>query len=479
MTSPVIIWFRQDLRLADNPALHEAAQQDRPVIPVYILDDENAGAHKTGAAGRVWLHHSLTSLNRSLSGHMLFFKGDASKILPQILKDTGAGALYWNRCYEPWRISRDTRIKDAFDTDGIEVKSFNASLLWEPWTIKNKSGAPYKVFTPYYRKGCLQAAEPRQPLPAPARLHYASVSTTSLSLNDLDLLPDIPWDRQMSAHWDISEDGAQKQFRSFLKDGLAHYKEGRNFPAQPYVSRLSPYLHFGEISVRQLWHVAQDYAAHYRIPEKDIDTFCTELGWREFSYHLLYHFPSLPRQNLQPRFDRFPWPKLSPDHLKRWQTGQTGYPIVDAAMRELWQTGYMHNRCRMIAASFLIKHLMIHWHEGEKWFWDCLFDADLANNSASWQWVAGSGADAAPYFRIFNPITQGQTFDPQGVYIRTYVPELAGLPDKYLFSPWTAPKKILDQAGITLGKTYPAPIIDHMSARDRALSAFAHTQENL
>lgn len=449
-----IHWFRQDLRLSDNPALCDAARQGE-VLPLYILEDNN----DMGAASRWWLHTSLEKLNESLKGNLVILKGDPLTVLKMLIKEHNINEVYWNRCYEPWRIERDKGIKEELKV----CKSFNGSLLWEPWEIKNKEGEPYKVFTPFYRKGCLAAHPPRDPLSAP---HMKFIKKDGLRPSDLNLLPKIPWNKQLEPHWDIGEQGAQKRLNLFLEDKINDYKEGRNFPAQDLTSRLSPHLHFGEISPNQVW-----YAARHAGDDQNIDCFCSELGWREFSYSLLYHHPTLPHQNLHSKFDTFPW-RVSPADLKAWQKGQTGIPIVDAGMRELWQTGYMHNRVRMIVASFLIKNLLIDWRLGEAWFWDCLVDADLPNNSASWQWVAGSGADAAPYFRIFNPVTQGQKFDPEGTYTKKYVPELERIPLKYLFNPWEAPEKDLLKAGVTLGSNYPKPLVDLAASRIRALLAF-------
>lgn len=465
----IIHWFRQDLRLADNPALSRATSMGN-VLPIYILDDENAGTYAMGGASRWWLHHSLSSLNQSLGEKLNIYRGNAEKVLQDIIKRHGAKAVVWNRCYEPWRMERDERIKESLKQGGIEAESFNGSLLWEPWEIKKDDGTPYRVFTPFYRKGCMNAIAPRESMFKPARLNTVK-DDKAMTLEALDLLPSIRWDKQLEPHWQIGEKAAQERLSAFIDEGLAHYKQGRNFPSKPYVSRLSPSLHFGEISPHQVWHAARACG-----DDANIDHFCSELGWREFSYHLLYQFPELPRKNLQSKFDRFPWHEDA-DTLKRWQHGQTGYPIVDAGMRELWQTGYMHNRVRMIVGSFLVKNLLLDWRHGERWFWDCLVDADLANNSASWQWVAGCGADAAPYFRIFNPIGQGEKFDAAGEYIRCFVPELKNLPDKYLFCPWEAPEAVLEKAGITLGKTYPAPIVEVKKSRDFALQAFASLKD--
>ena len=459
-----IHWFRQDLRLADNPALFHG-HQDK-ILPVFILDDINSEQFKNGAASRWWLHHSLKSLNESLHGKLRFFKGDARKILLELLWQTGAKSIAWNRCYEPWRINRDKEIKAELRQQGAEVSTHNGSLLFEPWEVRKNDDSPYKVFTPFYRRGCLELPPPRELLPK-IDIKLATVEVESESLDDLELLPKIRWDKQLQPHWNIGEAGALQQLQEFLDNGLSNYKEGRDFPANPNVSRLSPYLHFGEISPNQVWN-----AVRKRGDDKNVDHFCSELGWREFSYNLLYHFPELPYKNLQPKFNAFPWQNDNVV-ITAWKRGQTGYPIVDAGMRQLWQTGYMHNRVRMIVGSFLVKNLLIDWREGERWFWDCLVDADLANNSASWQWVAGCGADAAPYFRVFNPILQGQKFDKNGEYTRHFVPELANLPDKYLFCPWEAPTEVLSKAGIRLGEDYPQPIVDIKESRERALAAFS------
>ena len=475
MTNPCIIhWFRQDLRLGDNPGLAHAAANG-PVLPVYILDDDNAAAHRMGAASRWWLHRSLNALNRALDGRLVVLAGDAAQLLPAMARDCGATMVTWNRAYEPWRIDRDSGIKSTLIEVGIAAESFNASLLWEPWEVLKDDGTPYRVFTPFYRRGCLKAVPPRQPLPLPSSLGLVTDAVFAQgqgAIDALGLLPGFDWINGLDDSWAVGEVAAKDRLSAFLDDGLAGYKDGRNFPARRHVSRLSPYLHWGEISPNTVWYAVRDQMDSGACPERDGDHFLSELGWREFSHSLLYHFPDLPRKNLQARFDHFDW-RDDPTALARWQQGMTGYPIVDAAMRELWQTGYMHNRPRMIVGSFLVKNLRLHWHHGERWFWDCLVDADLANNSASWQWIAGCGADAAPYFRIFNPITQGEKFDPKGDYIRHYVPEIADLPDAFLCSPWTAPDAVLAAAGVRLGVTYPRPLVDAKASREAALAAFS------
>ena len=464
-----ICWFRLDLRLADNPALVAAAARGQ-VLPVYILDDENAGADRMGAASRWWLHHALGALNQSLDGKLYMVCGDAKDILPALAARVGATAVFWNRAYEPWRVARDTALKSSLEESGIQALSSNGALLWEPWEVRKGDGTPYKVFTPFFRRGCLAAPPPRTPLPKP-QLRLADPPPSSR--DDLQLLSDEGWGNMLAPHWKIGEAGAMARLQDFIANGLAGYKDGRNLPAKPHVSRLSPHFHWGEISANQAWYAAR---AASGVPADDIDNFCAELGWREFSNSLLYFNPELRRRNLQDKFDRFDW-NIDEKLLKAWQRGMTGIPFVDAAMRELWQTGYMHNRMRMVTGSFLVKNLRLHWHHGEAWFWDCLVDADHASNSASWQWIAGCGADAAPYFRVFNPVTQGEKFDKDGSYTRRFVPELAGLPDKYLFAPWTAPQAILDASGVRLGDSYPRPVVDLKQSREDALAAFARLRD--
>ncbi len=450
-----LVWFRQDLRLHDNTALIHAAKNYN-IIPIYILDDANAAEWKMGSASRWWLHQSLTALNESLGNHLVIRTGKAERIIPALIKEYNADAIFWNRCYEPWRIERDKKIKSSLD---IECESFKDSLLWEPWEVLKNDKTPYKVFTPFYRRGCLNKPAPAKPESAPG-LKFAETKNRG-KVSDLSLMPSIKWYKQMEKLWTPGEKGAKKLFKIFLEDGLHGYKTGRNHPDRQNTSRLSPHLHFGEISIREVWHTSIA-AAVAKNAEADVDCFCSELGWREFANYLLYHFPHLPRAPVHEKFNAFPWIK-NPRHLTAWQQGQTGIPIVDAGMRELWQTGIMHNRVRMIVASFLVKNLLIHWHEGEDWFWDCLVDADLANNAMGWQWVAGCGADAAPYFRVFNPVTQGEKFDASGAYVRKYVPELKNVPLKYLHKPWELEIQPAN---------YPAPIIDLKKSRQAALEAY-------
>ena len=476
MTDKIILfWFRQDLRLSDNPGLFEAAKKGR-ITPIYILDDESPGRFKMGSASRWWLHHSLADLNKSLQGKLNIYVGSSREIILKISQENPIDEVYWNRGYTPWEIKNEEDIEAPLKALKIECQSFKASLLWEPGEILKKDKSFYKVYTPFYRKGCLQASPPRTPLPPPERLSLVKDGKNTTRLSDLNLLSVKKEDQSLGSFWEVGEKAAHQKLEDFLEQGLRGYKEGRNYPSQSHTSRLSPHLHFGEISPNQVWYGAQIHGLNGGL-DGDTDSFLSELGWREFSSYLLYHFPELPHQNFQEKFDGFPWEK-NRALLEAWQKGQTGYPLVDAGMRELWQTGYMHNRLRMIVGSFLVKNLLLDWRHGEAWFWGRLVDADLANNSASWQWIAGSGADAAPYFRIFNPILQGEKFDPQGDYTRRFVPELSQLPNQYLFKPWKAPPDVLKAAGVVLGETYPNPIVTLERSRGRALEAYRHLSKN-
>ncbi len=469
-TTKVIHWFRQDLRLADNPALTAAASHGA-VLPVYILDDETAAEFALGAASRAWLQRSLAALNDSLAQNLAVYRGNPVTILQDLCHRLQIRDIFWNRCYEPWRIIRDTQLKQQLAQLGITVHSYNGSLLWEPWEVCKTDGTPYKVFTPFYRNGCLKATPPRYPLPVPKLNLFKDGN--SATIDNLALRPKINWDTPLLANWQIGEAAAIKQLEGFLATGINNYHYGRDFPAQQNTSRLAPHLHFGEISPNQLW-----YAVRNSGDSDNVEIFCKELGWREFSYSLLYYHPDLAYNNLDHKFVNFPW-QYDQNKLRAWQQGLTGIPIIDAGMRELWQTGFMHNRVRMIVASFLVKNLLQHWRDGARWFWKCLIDADLASNSASWQWIAGCGADAAPYFRIFNPVTQSQKFDPNGDYIRKYIPELAKLPTKFLFEPWNAPKEVLTAAGISLGVNYPQPLVDLKVSRAAALNAFHRMNQSV
>ena len=467
-----IMWFRQDLRVKDNPALIHAAN-NADVLPVYIYDTNVPEKAALGGASKWMLHHALMALQSSLNGNLMVLKGDPKEILLSLCDKNKISAVHWSRMYEPWAISRDTNIKAALIDANIEAKSTNGSLLWEPMQILKKDETPYKVFTPYYKNGCLQASHPRyvQGMPELSYLQNICTIENCQTIDELGLTPTINWDATISEMWDVSEAGAQKRLERFINEAIEEYDDDRNIPAISGTSLLSPYLHFGLLSPNQAWYAVHD-AFGGSLENKGVYVYLSELGWREFSYYLMFHFPDMQNENFNPKFDHFPWAQDT-SNLKAWQRGQTGVPIVDAGMRELYQTGYMHNRVRMIVASYLVKNLMIDWREGERWFWDCLLDADTASNAAGWQWVAGCGADASPYFRIFNPILQGEKFDKQGEYVKRYCPELSKLSNKFLHKPWEASSQELAVAGIVLGKDYPEPLVDLKSSRQRALDAYS------
>jgi deoxyribodipyrimidine photo-lyase len=423
-----LVWFRQDLRLRDNPALHAASKRIGPLIPLYIWSPEDEGDWPPGAASRWWLHHSLQSLDNTLrerGSRLLIARGPAATVLERVAAETSATAVYWNRRYEPAARECTANVERALHNRRIETKSFNSALLVEPQDLLNGNGEPYRVYTPYMRR-LLHDLTPPKPLPAPAQLNAPKDWSTGFSLADLQLLPRIPWYTTMQQVWQPGEAGALKRLTAFTRNALASYPEARDQLAVQGTSRLSPHLHHGEIGPRQIWHAL---GAKGRSPQ-----YLREVVWREFAYHLLYHFPDTTTKPMRPEFARFPW-KRNEKLLRTWQRGRTGVPLVDAGMRELWATGIMHNRVRMVVASFLVKNLLQSWQEGARWFWDTLVDADLANNTMNWQWVAGSGADAAPYFRIFNPETQGKRFDPDGAYVRKWVPERAQDPVAQIHSP--------------------------------------------
>lgn len=484
MSHPVVLmWFRHDLRLHDNPALNRAielAGTHGRVLPIFIHDTSAPELAQLGEASQWWLHQSLISLSASTEQHLQLFKGEPISVIESLIEEYDVTHVLWNRGYEPWQIARDSHIKATLN-ERVEVLSTNGHLLWEPMQVLKKDNTPYKVFTPYYRKGCLARSAPRYPEVLPDNLPWTSATLESVknghlvTLDELDLMPSIQWFGTIEAQWQPGEEGAKNRLATYIEDAATRYREDRNLPGIKGTSLLSPHLHFGEISVNTVWYAIKD--AFKDDPENEhADTYLSELGWREFSHYLLFHFPHIQTENFSNKFDKFPWRSAS-DELKAWQFGNTGIPIVDAGMRELYQTGYMHNRVRMIVGSFLVKNLLIDWREGERWFWDCLLDADMAANSASWQWVAGSGADASPYFRIFNPILQGEKFDKQGDYVKRYCPELRLLPPKFIHKPWEAPNQILQACNIVLGDTYPKPIVDLKVSRQRALDAFAVTKE--
>jgi deoxyribodipyrimidine photo-lyase len=471
-----ILWFRQDLRLADNPALTAALERGAPIIPVFVWAPEEDGRWAAGGASCWWLHQSLAQLDadlRTRDSRLILRVGGSLATLRDLARECGAGAVFWNRRYEPAAIARDTEIKTALREDGLVVDTCNAALLHEPWTVRTQADKPFQVFTPFW-KACLRAGTPADPLPAPDAIASPARWPRSASLAALGLEPKIDWAAGMRTAWQPGEAGAAAQLERFLDDGLAGYDEARNRPDVPGSSRLSPHLHFGEIGPRQVLHAVEHRAALDGTPGlvRGAESYLREIGWREFAHHLIFHFPHTAVAPLRAEFAHFPWAD-DPAGLKAWQRGRTGYPLVDAGMRELWATGWMHNRVRMVVASFLVKDLLLPWQAGADWFWDTLVDADLANNTLGWQWTAGCGADAAPYFRIFNPVSQGEKFDPDGTYVRRWVPQLARLPKQWVHKPWQAPAAVLADAGVEIGRTYPAPIVDHGAARHRALAALA------
>jgi deoxyribodipyrimidine photo-lyase len=481
-TKANIVWFRDDLRVSDHPALSHAAQSGQPILPIFILDEESENIRAFGPAQKWFLHQALEGLNTKLiklGAPLAVFRGNAETVLKDITEKNDIHGIYWNRRCGMGELAVDVKLKAQFTEDGFDVQSFQGNLLHEPIKTKTGQGGPYRVYTPFWRT--LEAqGEPRAPLAAPEKLIpvVAPKLDKACGIDGLDLLPLNPdWAAGWEKFWHANEDGAQERLSEFLDHDIAGYKQGRDFPGRTNVSRLSPHLRFGTVSPFQIWHQVKHREAANKIGNGDAEKFLKEVGWREFSYHLLFHYPEIGWKNFQSRFDDFPWRTDAFDHLQLWKKGMTGFPIVDAGMRELWQTGYMHNRVRMVVGSFLVKHLLIDWRDGEKWFWETLIDGDPANNTASWQWIAGCGADAAPYFRVFNPILQGKKFDTDGSYVRRYVPELAKLSDNFLHNPWEAPKEMLQQWGVTLGKTYPHPIVDHSVARDRALAAFAELKK--
>lgn len=474
---PVIMWFRHDLRMDDNPALHAAVSSGRPIVCLFNLDEDSAGLRPIGGASKWWLDKSLSALAGEIKvrgGQLTLRRGPAKKVIDDLVAECGAGSIVWNRRYDAAGREIDADIKQELRARGLKAESYNGSLLNEPWHFKTGSGSYYKVFTPYW-KTVWKTYEVPSALGTPSSLDGPELP--SEALDDWRLHPGQPdWSTGFDAQWIPGEAGAQARLDTFLNEAAAGYDAMRNRPDRDGTSRLSAHLRWGEISPGMVWRRVREAMHTGAVPETDAMSYLSEIVWREFSYVLLFHNPQLAEHNYNHDFRHMPWRHNGSD-LKAWQRGRTGYPIVDAGMHQLWETGWMHNRVRMIAGSFLTKHLLLPWQEGEDWFWDTLVDADPASNSASWQWVAGSGADAAPYFRVFNPITQGEKFDPSGAYVRRWCPELKRLDDKYLHAPWKAPTGVLRDAGIELGKDYPFPVIDHMDGRQRALDAYATLKE--
>ena len=468
----VLVWFRRDLRLADHAALNAAFESGLAIIPVYILDDGTPGEWRMGGASRWWLAQSLRALEKSLrrlGSRLILRRGKTERVLPDLIAETSATAIYFTRGYEPFQRTLEERLKWALGRSA-QLRRFGGQILFEPEKIANASGDPFRVYSPFYR-ALTRREPPNAPLAAPPALPSPSSWPRSERFEDWGLEPTKPdWADGIKAAWTPGEMAAYARLRLFIDRAVSKYRDQRNNPGSDSTSRLSPYLAFGEISPRQVWHAV--LTAAEAAGQSDMgEAYLREIAWREFSYHLLFHFPNLPEKAFRPEFENFPF-REDKHALSVWQKGQTGYPIVDAGMRQLWQTGWMHNRVRMIVASFLIKHLLQSWQSGEAWFWDTLVDADLASNSASWQWVAGSGADAAPYFRIFNPVLQGEKFDPKGDYVRAFCPELAKLPASIIHKPWEGEADLLARCCVKLGINYPHPMVVHAQARERALVAF-------
>jgi deoxyribodipyrimidine photo-lyase len=478
----VLVWFHRDLRLADNPALTAAVASGRPVVPVYVHDDDghdddghggggHGGGGRDGAAARWWLHHSLMALSQSLGilgTPLVVRRGSVPAVLDALVHETGADTLHFNQTAEPWASEREERIAGQLGRRGLAVHAHAAALLFRPQALRTRAGGQFKVFTAFWRT-CLELPELPHPLPAPARLRGLDAPVAGDDIQALGLLPHgVDWAGGLREAWTPGERGAWQRLSGFLDgDRLETYEGDRDRPDKEGTSRLSPHLAFGEISVGAVWHAVRAKDSW----GSGVSRFLTELGWREFCHYLLHHHPDMAQRPLRPEFNRFPW-RNDATAVAAWRRGRTGYPIVDAGMRQLWRTGWMHNRVRMVTASFLVKHLLCPWQEGERWFRDTLVDADAANNAAGWQWVAGCGADAAPFFRIFNPVLQGERFDPDGAYVRRYVPELAEMPARWIHKPWLAPPAALAAAGVRLGTDYPLPLVDHGRARAAALAAF-------
>lgn len=473
MTAPALLWFRQDLRLADNPALDAALAGGRPILPVFIHDVAAAGARAPGGASAWWLHHSLEALKAALAGKgaaLLTLSGRAEELIPRLAAEIGAGEVHAGRLLEPWARKRDEAVHKALAAEGRRLVLHTSAVLIEPHRLRTGAGKPYSVYTPFAR-AIFALGDPPPPIPAPARIAGLPLPRAAEPIAGFGLLPRPPvpdWAAEFGRDWRPGEADGQARLARFVAERLGAYESRRNLPGVEGVSRLSAHLRWGEISPRQVFFAVQESG----LPRARTEPFLKEILWREFAYHLLWHRPEMPERPLRHEYSHFPW---RPDDalLAAWQQGRTGYPIVDAGMRQLWRSGWMHNRVRMIVASLLVKHMLQPWQAGEAWFWDTLVDADLASNSASWQWVAGCGTDAAPYFRIFNPAIQGEKFDPDGAYIRRFVPELAKLPDKWIHKPWDAPDLVLAGAGVRLGQHYPRPVVDHAEGRARALAALA------
>ena len=479
--SPALVWWREDLRLADNPALDAAARSARPIVSIYVLDRESPGIRPMGEASSWWLHHSLAALSQSLKaiggGDVMVLRGPARDVVGKVVSALHIGEVFWNRRYIAAERAVDETVAADLQAAGVALTTFNGILVHEPDEVLPKAGGFFHVYGPYWKAVDVRGGKTRDVLPAPQRLIGASVDGSALGavpLEQVGLLPTIAWADGLEATWRPGESHGRQALERFVEAGLGAYESGRNDLAADGSSRLSPYLRHGEISPVEVIRAVNRGAGAK--PRRDVVKYLQEVTWRDFTYNLLAHAPEITTDAYAPRFKDFPWRKLPSSDLKAWQRGRTGYPIVDAGMRQLWNTGWMHNRVRMITASFLVKHLLADWKIGEEWFWDTLCDADPANNVVNWQWIAGCGPDAAPFFRIFNPVLQGEKFDPDGIYVKRFVPELAGVDKAWVHKPWEAPEAVLSRAGVALGRTYPRPIVDHAAARNRALDLFRSTR---
>lgn len=467
--SPIIVWFRKDIRLEDNSAWKKAVDSGKPIIPVYIHSEQDK--EDMGSASRWWLHHSLKDLIRQLNlkgSNLILIQGRTIECIARLVEITGSECVYWNRCYEPKHLEQDARLIEKLHQMGIETWSGNSGLMVEPWEIRNKQGKPYRVFSGFAKEWVVHANEP--PIKRVKMPVSPSEWPKSIPLEELNLLPEIPWDELFFDIHDPSRGGAKKTLGVFLKSSISNYHKDRDIPSIKGTSQLSAALHWGQIGPREIM------AALRAQPNSEgKHKYVHELAWREFAYYILYHFPETVEHPFKMEFNEFPWRNNDSERLA-WQKGKTGYPIIDAGMRQLWQTGWMHNRVRMLVASFLVKHLLHSWKSGAAWFADTLVDADLANNTLGWQWVAGCGVDAAPYFRIFNPVTQGLKFDPDGSFVRRYLPELEGVPNKFIHSPWKLPVEMQKETGCIIGQTYPEPICGLIEGRIRALSVWRNSR---
>lgn len=462
----VLVWFRLDLRLADNPALRAAAATGLPVVPVFVWTPEDEGPEEPGGASRWWLHQSLLRLEESLrakGSRLIVRRGDAAETLATLAAETNARRIFHDRVYEPAAFAREAGLRTRLQAHGIALEIFNGSLLFDPGTVRTTSGGMFRVFTPFWRHLWSARGAIRPATQAPGKMTAPEHWPQSLKIEDLELEPKIDWAGGLRETWEPGEEAARGRLRKFGRAALGDYDAERDRTDHDGTSRLSPHLHFGEISPVEVWHAVEGTAG--------AEPYLRQLAWREFAHHLLCADPELVKRPFNPQFRDFPW-RRNARWLKAWQRGRTGYPMVDAGMRQLWATGWMHNRARLVAASFLVKHLLIPWQDGAAWFLDTLVDADLADNTLGWQWVAGCGVDAAPYFRVFNPVLQGEKFDPEGEYVRRWVTELRGLPPEFIHKPWSAPPLVLGAAGVRLGESYPMPLVDHAEARQRALTAF-------